>query len=318
MRNGFAHGKGRLVGIELPAEQGAQHVVGRKRRGRLGKRLLEICKALGVMLLEGGDALMRPAEGQPVRRQDQCFFRQLEVGADGVEEPGKRVAFGVDGPDADVGGNLGQQHVARNAHPQVAAVQRRVLRRVPVPDNHLPGTPAYHQAVRIEEPPVADRQRAHDLAVEMPALGEFRVVRAVQAVGLVERHGGLGRVTGIAVHRRMGGEVFALRHPHLAAEALDQPAGVARMVRVVVRDDQAVHGLVADMGGKNLFPRLARCLVRQPAIDDGVARHTVQFVVEQPQVDVVQGEGQRHTQPAHPGGDFDGRAGRGRFGVREL
>jgi hypothetical protein len=66
--------------------------------------------------------------------------------------------------------------------------------------------------------------------------------------------------------------------------------------------------------GENLVPMRRRLLSGEAAIDDGPAG----AVLEQPQIDVVEREGQRHAQPADPRRDRYHLAGRGRRRDRKM
>ena len=62
------------------------------------------------------------------------------------------------------------------------------------------------------------------------------------------------------------------------------------------------------------LPQLARRVGREPAVDD----HQPVPVLEQPQVDVVERERQRHAQPVHARRDLARLARRRRRGVRII
>src|SRR5439155_19202914 len=66
------------------------------------------------------------------------------------------------------------------------------------------------------------------------------------------------------------------------------------------------------------LPQRARGVVPDAAVDECPARASVQFVFEQPEVDVIERKRQRHAQPVHAGRDLQGLAGRRRRGVRIL
>ena len=74
-----------------------------------------------------------------MRRQHQGVLRQVGERRERIEESPQRIAVGIDGADADVGRNPRQQHVAGDQHAALGAVERRVLRRVAVPDDDPPG-----------------------------------------------------------------------------------------------------------------------------------------------------------------------------------
>jgi DNA-binding transcriptional MerR regulator len=97
-------------------------------------------------------------------------------------------------------------------------------------------------------------------------------------------------------------EVFPLRGPQLDAEAPAEPAGVAGMIRVIVREDDPLDRLY---GLEDALPQTPGRGIGDAAVDNRPAA----LVLEQPQVDVIELEGQRHAEPAHAGGDFERGAG---------
>ena len=102
--------------------------------------------------------------------------------------------------------------------------------------------------------------------------------------------------------------------PKRRLPALAQPVRKPHMVRVHVghdhpQDRQAVKFLV-----KNLFPLGAGGVIADAAIHHAPSLHTVQFVAQQPQVDVVEGERQRHADP-FDAGCYKHRGARRRQGI---
>jgi hypothetical protein len=101
------------------------------------------------------------------------------------------------------------------------------------------------------------------------------------------------------VARGDGAHVFAQRHPKVGAPALAQPAGQANMVGMKMGRDHALDRLAAEPGSKDHLPQFARLRRVDAGVDDGPA---VLFL-DQPQIDVVELEGQRHPQPVDAGRD---------------
>src|SRR5205085_11728555 len=97
--------------------------------------------------------------------------------------------------------------------------------------------------------------------------------------------------------------IFAVGRPWLDGEARADPCGVAGMVGVIVREDDALD---CPDRRKDKLPQSAGLIVGDAAVDD---RRTA-AVLEQPEVDMVQLKRQRHRQPTHAGRDFHRRAGR--------
>src|SRR5712691_9518559 len=89
---------------------------------------------------------------------------------------------------------------------------------------------------------------------------------------------------------------------------LGEPAGHSDMVGVVVRHDDPADPAPAELGGEDLLPGRLGFRQREPGIDRGPGGP----VFEQPQIDVVEREGQLHAQPQHAWRDRDDCAGRGR------
>src|ERR1051325_5369821 len=104
-----------------------------------------------------------------------------------------------------------------------------MLRRVAMADDRLPVASADAHLVSLDDAPVGERKFGHERGVAVVAAdrrhGSGLVGR--QAVFLEHRE---NRVAGIArgggAHR-VGGEIFALRGPHLHTETLADPLGVA-------------------------------------------------------------------------------------------
>src|SRR3954468_2187687 len=82
------------------------------------------------------------------------------------------------------------------------------------------------------------------------------------------------------------------------------------MVRMVVGEDHAPHLLHL---GEELLPQGARFRIADARIDDG-PRAVV--LLEEPQVDVVELERQRHAEPLHAWRDLGARAGHGHVAER--
>ena len=102
----------------------------------------------------------------------------------------------------------------------------------------------------------------------------------------------------------MRGQILALRGPELDAKALAQPLRIAGMVGVVMREDDAPDRLKAL---EEPFPQLTGLAVADAGVHDG----PFALVLDDPQVDVIERERQRHAEPMDAGRDFDRRAGLG-------
>ena len=106
-------------------------------------------------------------------------------------------------------------------------------------------------------------------------------------------------IGGAVAGHHAGVQPLLLGDPQGRLPALGEPAGKPDMVGMVMRDDDPPHRPAAEMLGKDLLPQPGRRRAGKAAIDDRPARP----VFQQPQIDVVEREGQRHAQPQHAGGD---------------
>ena len=87
---------------------------------------------------------------------------------------------------------------------------------------------------------------------------------------------------------------------------MGEPTGKADVVGMKVGDEDAGDGPVAQMG-EDLFPQVLGFGRMDAGVDDGPAFS----VLDQPDVDVVELERQRHSDPMDAGRHFDGLAGFG-------
>ncbi|KAG0924939.1 hypothetical protein G6F31_018928 [Rhizopus arrhizus] len=69
---------------------------------------------------------------------------------------------------------------------------------------------------------------------------------------------------------------------------------------VHVRDDHAQHGQAFKFILEDLFPQRLDLVARDATVDDGPAVAAVDVVAQQPEVDMIQRERQRHTDPFDP------------------
>jgi hypothetical protein len=103
------------------------------------------------------------------------------------------------------------------------------------------------------------------------------------------------------VARGMRREIFRGRHPEGRARAFDEPPSAAHVVGVVVRDDDVLHGAPGHHAGEVLLPEI-ECRLDSVT---GVHEREAVSVFEDPQVDVVEREGQRrpriHQMPGATG-----------------
>ncbi|MOA45243.1 hypothetical protein D3C78_1676230 [compost metagenome] len=69
------------------------------------------------------------------------------------------------------------------------------------------------------------------------------------------------------------------------------------MVGVHVGDQHAQHGQAFQFVLEDLFPQRLDLVARDAAVDDGPAVAAVDVVAQQPEVDMIQRERQRHPDP---------------------
>jgi hypothetical protein len=298
--DGFAHGKHGLVRIGyFPVEQHGDQFGGVLRRIAAG--IQQHRAALGVVGVQLVDAGVQAAEGAAVRRQHQRVGRQRAEAVDRGEEQPERIGFGRAGHHRDVGRDARQQHVAGNQHAEFRAIQAHVLGRVAVADDGAPVVVADLQHLAVEQAAVGGGNLGHAALVAVAALDQGVDARLLQAVAAEEVDHGADLVAGDLLHHHVRCQVFALGDPQAGAGFLLQPGGEAEVVGVAVGDD----GRVASCPKGASFG--APCEHRLPGVLDrverkaGIDRRVALAVGQQPQVDVVQREGQRHPQPFHAG-----------------
>jgi hypothetical protein len=160
---------------------------------------------------------------------------------------------------------------------------------------------------------------------------QFRVVAAAAGAHLGER-GGVAQAVAAEVRRgavaagvvRAGRQEAAIgvlggthpqpRLPALARAAAGEPVRQTQMIGVEVGGDHAQHRRAVEHRVEDALPRGHRLLRGDAAVDDGEAGHALDFVLQQPQVDVVEREGQRHAQPVDAGAQGGHGAGGGHIG----
>ena len=75
------------------------------------------------------------------------------------------------------------------------------------------------------------------------------------------------------------------------------------MVGMHVRHDDAQKRKTFELVGKDLLPLRFRLLGVDAAIDDAPAGSAIDFIAQQPQIDVIECKRQGHAQPLHTGGN---------------
>ncbi|MNN16825.1 hypothetical protein D3C81_1299770 [compost metagenome] len=173
---------------------------------------------------------------------------------------------------------------------------------------------AFHQAAVLRGQ-VGHQRRVVGLARAQLflAVGIGQAMQREVRGGRVAARAGAGAGAG-AHHARA--HVVAQAHPQPHAEALAQPVRQADVVGVAVGHQHAHHRQPFEFVGEDGFPVRLDGVVGNAAVDDGPALAPIQAVAQQPQVDMVERERQRHAQPVDARGDFLLGAGLG-HGVAE-
>ena len=173
------------------------------------------------------------------------------------------------------------------------------------PDDHRPPAAADRERVALADAAELLGQRGDQPRIVIAPLGQRGERRLVTAVATIVAQARVGVPRARALHRHVGDEVLRLRAPEIDAVALGKPGGVAKVIGVEVGDDHSRH----PAAGQDALPQRAHVVEADAGVHDGEAV----AVGEQPQVDVIELEGQRHAQPLHARRDDERRAGRGRF-----
>jgi hypothetical protein len=167
--------------------------------------------------------------------------------------------------------------------------------------DHFPVAPADRELVAVHHAAVALRHGRHAARIAAAlADGAGDGVRR-HAVGDVEGDRVLAVEARAVVVRGVRREILRRRHPHGRARAFHEPCGAAHVVGMVVRDDDVLHGLGSEKPREVPLPDLPRGRNAVARVDQ---REPV-AVVEDPEIDMVEREGQRHADPPHAGGDLD-------------
>jgi hypothetical protein len=132
----------------------------------------------------------------------------------------------------------------------------------------------------------AEAAEAHPVAIEQIL---------IPAGGAIEGDALLGRLTAGIGHQHAAGDVFEAAHPERGVKLAADPTGETHMVGMHMRADHALDRLAAQLGFEDRAPVFARRLHGDAGVDDGPAV----AVFEQPEVDPLQRERQRHAHPMH-------------------
>ena len=103
------------------------------------------------------------------------------------------------------------------------------------------------------------------------------------------------------IHHELGPGYRAARHPHRNVVPSLQPAGTTHVVRVIVREQDPAQRALREQRRFELLPDLGAGARGHAGVDQ---REAV-AVLEQPEVDVIEVDRQRHAQPVQAGKDFE-------------
>ena len=201
------------------------------------------------------------------------------------------------------GSSMSPEISTRGDMGSVCRVQRDVLRRVAVADDAAPAVCADRQLLVIDQAAELRWHGRHHRRVVAAACPDlvlrFRIDEAVT-----------GEEVRSAVAADTGGrEAGHLRcmpvgraDPQPAVPVCGQPVRQADVVGVHVGDDDPQHRQALELLCEDLCPGGAGILVRDATINHRPAVPPfLVTIAQQPQIDVIEGEGQGHAQPADAG-----------------
>ena len=255
-------------------------------------------------------------ERTAVRGQHQRVLGQVGVAVQRTQVQRQRIGVGLVVEHADVGGNARQHHVAGDQHAQVGRVQRGMLGRMTVAHDDAPVAAADTDLITVQDARVARRHGRHQAGIVIGALADlFLRGRVDQSVAreMVHRRLAAGAHAVAAPARGPERSHHEIRHghPQLGVPALAQPVRQADVVGMHVRDQHAQHRQAVQFLLEHPLPQRLDLVAGDAAVDDGPALASVELVAQQPQVDMIQRERQRHADPLHAVGDRLGLAGFG-------
>ncbi len=297
--------------VELALEQHRQQL-GRAARGVAARE--QSIEARVVMGADLVDAPVQAAERPAVGGQHERTLRQRTQVRERSQEQRQGIRLGLVDRQADVRRDLGQHLVTGDEDPQLLAVQAGVLGGVSGGHHHPPSVRPDLDVLAVGEPSVCRRGRRDQVAVAISARGEAPRERlgetvASKEINLASR---LARI-GVGVEKGPG-EPLGAGHPHRGTDLGVQPARQAEMIGMVVGDDDPRDGASVQPVVQQPAPQLLHLLARDPRVDQRPAR----AVLHEPQVDVVESEGQRHAQPVHSRSDRPFAAGPGHVAAQVV
>ena len=201
---------------------------------------------------------------------------------------------------------------ARRRRAGVRAVQAHVVGRVALPEDHPPGVVARRDGVALVERGEVGRQpRLEDLELGLVLDQELPCLRRQPVPGQPGRGGPRVRAL-LQAPQHQPRLVGQAAHQELGPVLLAQPVGQAAMVGMMVGHEDAGATAAAVAPARHLPQERAGPLVPHPGVDDGQAV----AVLQHPDVDVVELEGQRQPHPVDAGQYLQRLAGGRRPGER--
>ncbi len=172
-----------------------------------------------------------------------------------------------------------------------------------------PIAPANAQVGVVLHAAVAGRQPGNQVAKKATARPDAGdVCGVVPAMGLHEIGRQRAAQSCVLLARVAGDRIVGGANPEADLPARAQPMRQPDVVRVHVGDDHAQHRQTLQFLRKQQFPLRPGFRGVNTAVHNAPAGAAVNLVPQQPQVDVVQREGQSHADPFHAGGNHDATA----------
>jgi len=180
-----------------------------------------------------------------------------------------------------------------------------MFRRVAVAHDHLPVVFADTQHIARQQAVKLLRHGRHQFGIVRTAHADFFQRFGIgETVGAEKRHRTLAAINvalGSTLGEHAGGDVLRHGHEQRYVQALAQPGRQPHVIGMHVGDDDPQYRQTLEFGFENLPPITPEVVPRHAAIDDGPAITSFKTIAQQPEIDVVEGEGQRHAHPAQPG-----------------
>jgi hypothetical protein len=173
--------------------------------------------------------------------------------------------------------------------------------------DHLPLASADRKLVAVHHAPVKARDFGHAAPIAVAGAHLLRKAREVESIAPEEAHAGFAVESRRVVMCRVRRQELRGGHPHRRARFRHEPRGASHVIGVIVRDDDGLHGLAGHQAREVPLPEIPGRLDAESRVDEREAL----AILEDPQVDVVEGERQRHADPPHALGDAQRLAGLG-------